>query len=651
MYINGVDVPAPLIEAHAEGRLVIFVGAGASMGPPSSLPGFKDLVKQIRDTSNLSGVFSDDDLDEQPLDELLGKIKDDYQVDVHKRIHEIVSKPTSRPTPLHKAVIALASAATVRIVTTNYDHHLSSLLVGQGCDEYLAPALPMGDDFAGIAYIHGRLDQEHRRLVATDEDFGKAYLNDAWAARFLDRLFAKYPVLFVGYSHSDTIMKYLARGLGGRSEKRYVMTDDADSSFWRRLGITPIECGRSDQPKFLLEWAARSAEGLLGNRSRIRDLVADQDPSPVPETMSYLETAIGNKDTVRFFREYARGKAWLQWAAGRPEFATIFYPSPFVDADVTRELAFWFADNYVTDDELSDTALQVVSDAGGRLGDDLTFGIGRQLSMQTWPLSERMRSWLLILTNNTGNRFTASFVGSLLNESSMETDPDTALFLLDYLAEPRIVQSRSYSAFFGPSFEPAMRDSDTALRELWRKTFRPFVNQYAVRMLDIVDRHIGRADLQLTVAGESDRERPSIWRSLIVAEDQDLTSPLGFLVDVARECLESLLISGIADGEARLRAWAASEVVLFRRLAIHGWTIRSDKTAAEKISWLLTTRWLNDRSLRGEAINLILKNCVSAGEDAIAALVDDIRQHWDDDQYAPHRAYDLLTSIERVTDS
>ncbi|OMC21142.1 hypothetical protein A5736_00585 [Mycobacterium sp. SP-6446] len=67
------------------------------------------------------------------------------------------------------------------------------MLESNNVGNYLGPALPMGDDFTGIVYIHGRLDQEHRRLVATDEDFGKAYLNDAWAARFLDRMFAAYP--------------------------------------------------------------------------------------------------------------------------------------------------------------------------------------------------------------------------------------------------------------------------------------------------------------------------------------------------------------------------------------------------------------------------------------------------------------------------
>lgn len=267
--MTGVDLPAPLIQAHASGELVVFVGAGASMGPPSALPGFKGLVEEIRNTSNLQDVFTDDDLKNRPLDEILGRINDDYKVNVHQRIYEILSKESSRPAPLHKAIVNLTSASTIRIVTTNYDHHLSTLfkkIDHQEVTNYLAPALPVGDDFTGIVYIHGRLDQEHRRLIATDDDFGKAYLNDAWAARFLDRMFATFPVLFVGYSHSDTIMKYLARGLGGRSEKRYALTDDSDTSFWRRLGIAPIHCVRSEQPTVLNDWASRSSEGLLGNR-------------------------------------------------------------------------------------------------------------------------------------------------------------------------------------------------------------------------------------------------------------------------------------------------------------------------------------------------------------------------------------------------
>jgi hypothetical protein len=92
--------------------------------------------------------------------------------------------------------------------------------------------------------------------------------------------------------------------------------------------------------------------------------------------MSYLETIVSGKNTIRFFTEHARGKLWLQWVAGRPEFATLFYPAPEVDSNITRELAYWFADNYITDDDqLSDAAFQIVANAGMYPANDLLFDL------------------------------------------------------------------------------------------------------------------------------------------------------------------------------------------------------------------------------------------------------------------------------------
>lgn len=47
MKIDGVDFPQPLLDALRDGRLVVFAGAGVSMGPPSDLPGFRRLAKQV----------------------------------------------------------------------------------------------------------------------------------------------------------------------------------------------------------------------------------------------------------------------------------------------------------------------------------------------------------------------------------------------------------------------------------------------------------------------------------------------------------------------------------------------------------------------------------------------------------------------------
>ena len=42
---NGPDIPDALLQAHEDGRVVFFCGAGISY--PAGLPGFKGLVEQI----------------------------------------------------------------------------------------------------------------------------------------------------------------------------------------------------------------------------------------------------------------------------------------------------------------------------------------------------------------------------------------------------------------------------------------------------------------------------------------------------------------------------------------------------------------------------------------------------------------------------
>jgi NAD-dependent SIR2 family protein deacetylase len=42
---SGPDIPDPLLQAHEEGRVVFFCGAGISY--PAGLPGFKGLVDNI----------------------------------------------------------------------------------------------------------------------------------------------------------------------------------------------------------------------------------------------------------------------------------------------------------------------------------------------------------------------------------------------------------------------------------------------------------------------------------------------------------------------------------------------------------------------------------------------------------------------------
>jgi SIR2-like protein len=325
MWIREVDFPAALIGAHRSGKMVIFVGAGASRDAPASLPDFRTLTTTI--AAEAQAPVTETDLAQ--LDVFLGRLED-RKFDVHRRVFAHIEVATSKPNRLHKALVDLAaSAQPVRIVTTNYDLHLSTVLEQRdiNVDEFVGPALPMGDDFTGVVYLHGSLRQQSRRLVVTDGDFGRAYLRDAWAARFLERMFATYTVLFVGYSHSDVVMRYLARALGPGAP-RYVLTSSPDEPDWHALGVHPIGYPVSGGSHVALVdavegWATQASMGLLEHRQRIAQLVSAA-PSKIPEEVSYMEAVVADADQARLFSDLARGQEWLTWAIVQPEFRRLF---------------------------------------------------------------------------------------------------------------------------------------------------------------------------------------------------------------------------------------------------------------------------------------------------------------------------------------
>jgi len=161
-------VPRELVDAGRSGELVLFVGAGASIDAPSSLPSFDRLTEDI--AARASRPLKEGDL--KHPDVFLGRLEDEG-VRVRGMAAARLGRADSQPNRLHRAIVGLAATCpSARVVTTNFDRHLSTAFAAQPItvDEYLAPALPMGDDFEGLVYLHGSLSQEARRLVLTDKD-------------------------------------------------------------------------------------------------------------------------------------------------------------------------------------------------------------------------------------------------------------------------------------------------------------------------------------------------------------------------------------------------------------------------------------------------------------------------------------------------
>jgi hypothetical protein len=188
MRFHDVDLPQMVIDAQKRGELVLFAGAGVSMDAPSSYPNFLDLATEL---GGPAYPIEDHEL----IDRYLGRLVE-KGIPVHERVKTRLSDPASRPNHLHESIVRLfGSIDAIRIVTTNFDNHFlgaAQTVFGSGPEVYRAPALPLGDDFKGIVHLHGSVLDDAKKLVLTDADFGRAYLTQGWARRFVQQLFSKF---------------------------------------------------------------------------------------------------------------------------------------------------------------------------------------------------------------------------------------------------------------------------------------------------------------------------------------------------------------------------------------------------------------------------------------------------------------------------
>lgn len=151
MHFAPIDIPDELLDAQEQDKLVVFAGAGVSMGGPSNLPSFKGLAAEIAGSHPLAGEI---DRFDNRLDRFLGELSRS-KVDVQGLCRSRISDSKSKPTELHRSLVDLFSKPEhVRIVTTNFDNHFRVALGGRGwkTDCYHAPALPLGHQFSGVVY-------------------------------------------------------------------------------------------------------------------------------------------------------------------------------------------------------------------------------------------------------------------------------------------------------------------------------------------------------------------------------------------------------------------------------------------------------------------------------------------------------------------
>lgn len=625
MWITGdVELPDEILDAHERGELVFFVGAGASLGKPSNLPHFRNLAKRLARMA--SHPFST----RGGLDFFIGQLESLPQsFDAHQHAHTLISNPRSKFNPLHSAIVDLAGiGGAFRVVTTNYDDHLASAARSESIavpDTWYSPALPLGHDFAGLVHLHGSVMRPKDEMILTDRDFGHAYITDAWAARFLLPMFDRFTVVFVGYSHDDVIMRYLALGLpssgNNKVSTRFAFTSDPTDNKWGYLGIRPIAypaVGRNHEALVtaLTAWAGRAKMGQTDHRSRVHAIAGGGTALPLPDR-DYLHARLRTTEGARDFALATESLPdetkleWLTWLENLPEFKALFSPPDAPDA--TAILGDWFARTFIESTKLNGAALQTLQ----RLGQSMTTSL---YQTACWSASNLMKQ-----DASAGERWQVLLATSIYGHSApLKTD-----FLMQFLPDsmnPSIAVLRSALRPFLKLErrwfidESAERTAHPDVKVMWHSEEYALTRQilHVVKATDAGDRSLGGVledalvaayDLLDAYNGEREWDALAHHRSAIEPHAQDeLREPLDAILDGLREygIKAQPLWRDLPD-----RWWNLGRP-LMRRLALHLVANDRERSADDKLLWLLDRTGLYAGELKHETYQLLSAAAASA---------------------------------------
>lgn len=316
--LNGPDLPEDLLQQHEEGRVVFFCGAGISYR--LGLPGFEGLVKSIRNVVGDAPNEEEKKLDDQKrwdrsLDYLEKKLSSPREM--RKAMVDVLTPKNVDESAYdtHRALLSLSRVwdcrgkrSAVHLVTTNFDRAFEYIRKDFDLSfrPYAAPFLPVPKkmNWNGVVYLHGLIPQniEHddclENLIVTSGGFGRAYLSERWAARFVTELLRNYVVCFVGYSLSDPVMRYLVdavdadRMSGEETNNVYMFLEQTELSdlfgVSRNKTIIPIPYDNSDSHHAKLHDTLRkwSDEYGLGSEGKVAIVETESahDPSLEPDT-------------------------------------------------------------------------------------------------------------------------------------------------------------------------------------------------------------------------------------------------------------------------------------------------------------------------------------------------------------------------------
>lgn len=649
MRISRIEFPPPLIAALRSRELVVFAGTGVSMASPANMPNFAELTDCIAaGTGKLRG-------DQESEDRFLGTLADGG-VDVHKRTMLELQARKSQPTDQHRSILRLfGDQPSVRLVTTNFDVLFEEAAKNQFKEQpkrYCAPALPTGRNFHGIVHVHGSVE-DHTTLVVTDRDFGRAYLAEGWARRFLFDVFRHSTVLFIGYSHNDTILQYLARAIPEHGVgKRYALAGEKESLDWQRLGIEPLVFPQASTDDYtaladgLTALATLVGRNVLDWRFEIRQ-VASKPPTLSDEETTIVEYALDTPTTTRFFIEAATSD-WINWLErkGFLEHLVTADELPLCERDAM--LAQWLVQRLKdADQELLLFLARHQLRIHPHLWNSLCWELGYGTSLASNP-SQFLR-WARLMIASIPPAANLHLLVKLGARCGERGDHRALLKVFSVLTEirPRIsdalvpVSGPTNDSRHGIDVEIRLTGGHHSLFQPLEKELGSSLHVFAEELLVLIHRRLEDAHELLSSWGKADREWDplSFRRSAIERHRQDqFPQPIDLLINAGRDSLAHL---ANADPPA-VGYWCPkllkSDVPLLRRLAVYAIALRTDMSPDEKLSCLGRAH-VHSNAIHHEVFRLAQLVYPMAGHDSRVKLLDHVLESANDDASIEDVAY------------
>lgn len=660
MDFNNVEIPEGLTSAALSGHLVIFAGAGVSMQDPVCLPSFNKLVGQIKDEVDPRNLLrsrrykvSQDgkgkvytETPEQYLSYL------DRETGIVRRECCKVLSSGGQTSELHRNLLRLfPEGIPPKIVTTNFDDCFEVALkeTGEDYEAYSSPALPYGDGFSGLIHLHG-LTSKPASMVLLAEDYGKAYVTNGWASRFLVDLFKEYSVLFVGYSCGDSPVDYLTRSISGHmvGNAYALCKSDEDSSDWFIRGVTPISFMRyEDLPIAIGEWAGYLEQSVTDRVRRLREIAdhAELNSDDEEYVLRSLEWP-DEDDRALFAHEFCSVSTSFEHLVlldkyGKTAFLTCSEPS-----DTELELLRWTISSFSVG---NCAELQRLCDSiSGSPSPHFSSELVRHLVLSDAP-SEVVGAWVawLELMPIQHHSRCSYYLLELANKCEVS---GVVLAIIRMLLHVSL--SASKDAYFNNGREVAVAINDKYYEDKiieclhrHRETIGDRVFDYCVEQIEIAYSIQTNAWTHPDASDFISLSRASIGPH---NQDQNIHGATSILLDMARESV----VPGSADGAIRRCLESRCSVLI--RLGL--WLTSEYRCTGEALRLLQDGDYLSNSYLRHEVFQLMGSSFSVATGEQKDAFANYLKLHFSSREGSDYELFSICrwiletSSCDKITE-